>query len=119
MSAHDRGRDQRTLARERLFAELHCWERQLVLRSLDEAIRLIESGKLEKLTEKHIHCIAEYDAVTIDGERFFEKAFSPGKEVAACLAFAREIGWREALDDLRRFRLTVLGRRDCAALGAA
>jgi hypothetical protein len=80
-----------------------------VLRSLDEAIRLIESDKIEKLTGQHIHCIAEYDAITIDGECFFDKAFSSGKEVAACLAFAMEIGWREALEDMVRFRVTVLG----------
>lgn len=96
-------------AKERLLAELHAWERQLVLRSLDEAIRLIESDKVEKLTGQHIHCIAEYDAITIDGECFFDKAFSSGKEVAACLFFAMEIGWREALDDMMRFRVTVVG----------
>jgi hypothetical protein len=64
---------------------------------------------VKKLTGQHIHCIAEYDAITIDGERFFDKAFSSGKEVAACLAFAMEIGWLEALDDMMRFRVTVLG----------
>ena len=103
------GVEQQHLAKERLLAELHNWERQLVLRSLDEAIRLIGSDKVEKVTEQHIHCVAEYDAITIDGECFFDKAFSSGKVVAACLAFAMEIGWREALDDLLRFRLTVLG----------
>jgi hypothetical protein len=96
--------------KEQLVAELHAWQRQLALRSLDEAIRLIESDKVEKLTGQHIHCIAEYDAITIDGECFFDKAFSSGKVVAACLAFAMEIGWREALDDLVRLRATLLGR---------
>jgi len=51
----------------------------------------------------------ELVASSLDGERFFDKAFSSGKAVAACLAYAQEIGWREALDDLRQFRLTVLG----------
>ncbi|HVO24319.1 MAG TPA: hypothetical protein VMW56_11895 [Candidatus Margulisiibacteriota bacterium] len=96
-------------AKEQLLADLHSWERHLKLRSLDEAIRLIESGKIEKLTGQHIHRIAEYDAIRIDGECFFDKAFSGGKEVAACLAFAMEIGWQAALEDLVRFRLTVLG----------
>jgi len=100
---------QQRQAREQLLAELHTWERQLVLHSLDEAIRLIESEKVEKLTGQHIHCIAEYDAITIDGESFFDKAFTTGKAVAACLAFAMELGWREALDDMVRFRVTVLG----------
>lgn len=110
MQAQCSGRvEQQHRAKERLLAELHSWERQLVLRSLDEAIRLIESEKVEKLSEQHIHCIAEYDAIEIDGECFFDKAFSSGKAVAACLAFAMEIGWREALDDMVRFRVAVLG----------
>ena len=100
-----------------MVAELHTWERQLALRSLDEAIRLIESDKVRKLTERHIHCIAEYDAITIDGESFFHKAFSSGKAVAACLAFAMEIGWREVLEDMRQLRLTLLGRGDAAVTG--
>jgi len=97
------------LAKKELLAELRTWERQLVLRSLDEAIRLIGSDKIEKLNDQHIHCIAEYDAITIDGECFFDKAFSGGKPAAACLAFAMEIGWREALDELVRFKVAVLG----------
>ena len=108
---------QRYPAKKELLAELHTWERQLVLRSLDEAIRLIESDKIEKLTDQHIHDIAEYDAITIDGECFFDKAFTRGKEVAACLAFAMELGWREALDDMVRLRATVLGRGPGAAAG--
>jgi hypothetical protein len=104
-----RGVEQQHQAKERLIAELRAWERQLVLRSLNEAIRLIESDKFEKLNGQHIQCIAEYDAITIDGESFFDKAFTSGKEVAACLAFAMEIGWREALDDMMRLRMTLLG----------
>ena len=103
------GVEQRQPAKDELLAELHTWERQLVLRSLDEVIRFIESEKVEKLTGQHIHCVAEYDAITIDGERFFDKAFTRGKAVAACLAFAMEIGWREALDEMVRFRVAVLG----------
>ena len=88
------------------------------MRSLEEAIRLIESDKVEKLTGQHIHCIAEYDAITIDGESFFDKAFTSGKVVAACLAFAMEIGWCEALDDLMRLRVAVLGRSTGAVTGS-
>lgn len=107
--------EQEQPAKEQLVAELHTWERQLALHSLDEAIRLIESDKVDKLTGKHLHCIAEYDAITIDGESFFHKAFSSGKVVAACLAFAMEIGWREVLDDMRCLRMTLLGRGADAA----
>lgn len=104
-------------AKEQLLTELHAWEGQLVLRSLDEAIRLIESDKIEKLTGQHIHYIGEYGAITIDGECFFDKAFTRGKAVAACLAFAMELGWREALDDMVRLRATVLGRGAGAVTG--
>ena len=103
-------------AQSQLLAELHSWERQLVLRSLDEAIRLIESDKIEKLTAQHIHCIAEYDAIAIDGECLFDKAFTTGKEVAACLGYAMEIGWQEVLEDMVRLRLALLGR-DASAEG--
>ena len=96
-------------SKKRLLRELHSWERQLVLQSLNEAIRLMESKKVEKLTDRHLHAIAEYEAIRIDEEVFFDKAFTSGKEVAACLAFAMEIGWQEALDDFVRFRLTVTG----------
>ena len=105
----NRAPQERSPAKQQLLAELHAWERQLAQRSLEEAIRLIQSDKVEKLTGQHIHCIAEYDAITIDGESFFDKAFSSGKAVAACLAFAMEIGWRETLDDLVRLRLTLVG----------
>jgi hypothetical protein len=101
-----------------LLAELHTWERRLVLRSLSEAIRLIESGKAEKLTRQHIHYVAEYHAIKVDGEWFFDKAFSGGKEVAVCLAIAMDIGWREVLDDMLRLRLTVLGAGVSAERGA-
>jgi len=56
-------------------------------------------------------------AITIDGERFFEKAFSSGKAVAACFAFAMLTGWRDALDDPQRYRITALGRGGCVPAG--
>jgi hypothetical protein len=97
-------------ARSELLAELRIWQRQLRLRSLEEAIRLIASDKIEKLTNQHIRCIAEYDAITIDGESFFDKAFSSGKEVAACLGYAMEIGWQEVLEDMVRLHRVLSGR---------
>jgi hypothetical protein len=95
--------------KQRLLAELHNWERQLVVQSLNEAIRLMQSKKAEKLTAHHLHAIAEYGAIQIDEEVFFAKAFTSGKDVAACLGLAMQIGWQEALDDIVRFRLTVMG----------
>lgn len=97
-----------------LLAELRAWEKQLARRALDEAIRLIESGKVEKLNGQHIHCIAEYDAITIDGECFFNKAFSSGKAVAACLGLAMQIGWQEVLEDMVRLRAALGPNADAA-----
>lgn len=91
------------------LADLRAWERKLTLSSLNEAIRLLESEKFSKLTYSHVRCIAEYQPIEIDGESFFEKAFSTGKEVAACLAYALEIGWARVLDDLGRLRLLFRG----------
>lgn len=90
-------------------AEFHGWQRRLTLASVNEAIRLLQSEKFQKLTNQHVHCIAEYRAIEIDDESFFDKAFSTGKEVAACLAFAMEIGWHAVLQDLARLRSTLLG----------
>jgi len=77
------------VGKDRWLDALRGWERYLTLAAVDEAIRLLESDQFEKLTDQHVHCIAEYGAITIDDESFFNKAFSTGKEVAACLACAR------------------------------
>jgi len=100
---HDQGRD-------RWLDALRGWERHLTLAAVDEAIRLLESDQFEKLTDQHVRCIAEYGAITIDDESFFDKAFSTGKEVAACLACARDVGSTAVLEDLSRLRATLLGR---------
>jgi hypothetical protein len=104
-------------AQKELLTELHKRERRLVLQSLNEVIRFIESGKAEKLTREHLHDIAEYGAIKIDEELFFNRAFTSGKEVASCLAIAMDIGWPEALDDMLRLRLTVLGSGAAAEAG--
>jgi hypothetical protein len=100
---HDSGMD-------RWIDALRGWERYLTLAAVDEAIRLLESDQFEKLTDQHVHCIAEYGAITIDGESFFNKAFSTGKEVAACLACARDTGSSAVLEDLTCLRATLVER---------
>ena len=109
MHARRNGAVKYNSASEQLFAELHRWERTLTLPSLNEAIRLLQSEKFQKLTGQQVHCIAEYRSIRIDEESFFEKAFSTGKEVAACLAFAMQFGGSQVLEDMSRLRLTVLG----------
>lgn len=111
MNTRREGAVEQQVERSELLDELHAWQKQLPLPSLDEAIRFIESNKVEKLTEHHIRRIAGYDAITIEGESFFDKAFTSGKEVAACLGYAMQIGWGEVLNDMIRLRLSVRGRR--------
>jgi hypothetical protein len=90
-------------------AELLRWQRRLTLTSLNEIMRLFESGKFRKLTSRHVLLIAEYRPITIDDETFFDKAFSRSKEVAACLGFAMEHGWNDVLDDLACLRAILQG----------
>ena len=65
-----------------MLAELHSFERALTEASLSEAIRLLESDRFEELTAAHIRDVGEYRPIQLGEERFFEKAWSRGKEVA-------------------------------------
>lgn len=87
--------------------DLHRWERALTLPSLCEAIRLLRSDKFRNLTSHHLRCIAEYGAIEIDDETFFDRAFSAGKEVAACLSYAMMYGGQVVLNDMVRLRGTL------------
>jgi hypothetical protein len=87
-----------------LLEELHALEWSALTPALCEAIRLLESEKFDQLTDAHIREIASYRAVDLEDETFFERAFSPGKEAAASLAFALRLGRDTVLDDLQRLR---------------
>lgn len=84
-------------------------QRAITLPSLAEAIRLLESDQFEQLTDEQIRDIGQYRAIEIDSEVFFEKAFTPGKEVAASLGFARMLGRSVVLEDLQRLLRTSMG----------
>jgi len=92
-----------------LFAELQDHERRFTLPALEEAIRLLSSEKFSELTSEHIREVAEYRSIEIGEESFFERAFTPGKEAAASLGFARYLGREPVLEDLLRLRATLLG----------
>jgi hypothetical protein len=89
---------------ELLIAELHRLAAGASLPSLREAIRLLESEQFDALTPEHIRDVAGYRSIELGSERFFHRAFTPGKEAAASLAFARQLGRRVVLDDLQRLR---------------
>lgn len=107
MEKHDRAGEKRDLAERRALDELHELERTITVRSVSEAIRLLESEKFDQLTAEHLRTIAEYGAVEIGDECFFEKAFTTGKEVAGSLGYAKRIGRDVVLDDLRRLRASA------------
>jgi len=59
------------------------------------------------LTEQQVREVAEYRPIEIDGERFFEPAWSRSKEAGAMLGFARLLGADLVRRDLRRLRGSV------------
>jgi hypothetical protein len=89
--------------------ELHGIERHLNLPSVEELIRLLRSDLFERITDAHVRAVGEYGAIELDGESFFARAFSAGKEVAASIALARELGVRQVLADLQALRASMLG----------
>jgi hypothetical protein len=77
--------------------------------AVEELIRLVRSSHFRDLTPQQIRSVGEYESIEIDGERYFERAFSPGKETSSSLALAQMIGRDEALEDLVDLRASLLG----------
>ena len=97
--------------RDTLRAELRSFQSALTEPALTEALRLLESPRFESLTERHVREVAEYRAIELAGERFFERAWSRSKEAAAALGFARLLGSDVVREDLLALAAT-LGRSD-------
>lgn len=89
--------------------ELHCIERYLNLPSVDELIRVLESGRFEALTNAQVRTVGEYGAIELGDELYFARAFSTGKGVAASLALAQALGVDKVLCDLVALRQSMLG----------
>lgn len=75
--------------------------------SLRESIRLLTSEKFHLLNDDHLYDVANYRSIDLDDEVFFERAFTPGKEAAASLGFARHLGRETVLEDLVRLRASL------------
>ena len=97
----------RTNERRLRIEELHALLAAARLPSLGEVIRLIESDRFEALTARHICDVGNYRAIELGDERFFHRAFTAGKEAAASLVFARDLGRDLVLGDLRRLRASL------------
>ena len=109
IQTHDHGIVERDRAMTSMLADLHRLQREIPVRSLTEIIRLLESEKFHELTRAHIRAVAEYHAIKLGEEWFFDKAFTTGKEVAASLGYAMHLGREVVLEDIRRLRATALG----------
>ena len=94
-------------ARNLLVQTLHQMELKLCRASIDELIRLIGSSEFRLLTAEQIRMVGEYQSIEIEGERYFDRAFSPGKEASASLALAQIIGRDEALEDLLNLDISL------------
>ncbi len=92
--------------------ELHQFEGSALSPSLRETVRLLESDRFACLTDADVHEIANYRSVELDEQVFFDRAFTPGKEAAATLAFARRLGRETVLRDLRLLGVTLGWRSD-------
>ena len=95
--------------RERLREELRSFQKELNEPSLREALRLLESPHAAKLTAQHVREVAEYRPIDVAGERFFERAWSRGKEAAAALGFALLLGTDAVREDLLALTAAVSG----------
>jgi hypothetical protein len=102
--------------RASMLDELHKLERVLSVASLSEVIRLLESERFEELTAAQIREVGEYRPIELGEERFFEKAWSRGKEVAAALGFAQQLGREAVRKDLVRLRSSLLGADETEGL---
>lgn len=85
--------------RNRSDAEL-LGSRMLDLRqpALQELVRLLSSDHLVFISGEKINAVGDYHAIEIEGETFFDKPFSTGKEVASVLTIA----WRMGRDKVRQ-----------------
>ena len=87
--------------------ELRSFQSLLTEAALAEALRLLESPLAFELTDKHVREVAEYRPIELSGERFFERAWTRSKEVAAMLGFAQLLGTEVVRQDLLRLAASV------------
>ncbi len=95
--------------RQQLRDELRSFEKLLTEPSLAEALRLLESPLVSELTNEHVREVAEYRPIELSGERFFDRAWSRSKDVAATLGFALLLGTDTVREDLLRLAGSLSG----------
>ena len=91
-----------------LMQLLHEMELQLRPAAIEELIRLLRSSHFYLLTREHIRSIGDYQTIEIQGECYFERSFSPGKETSSSLDLSRMLGRDAALADLLDLRANII-----------
>ncbi|MFT5441433.1 MAG: hypothetical protein ACI8W3_000474 [Myxococcota bacterium] len=102
--------------RNLLIGLLHEMELHLKPAAIEELIRLVGSSHFKELTPEHIRNVAQYQTIEIEGECYFERAFSPGKETSSSLDLARMIGREEALADLIDLHASIIEPTESPAI---
>tara|TARA_B100000745_G_scaffold13411_1_gene9984 strand:- start:788 stop:1333 length:546 start_codon:yes stop_codon:yes gene_type:complete len=73
--------------------------------ALQELIRLISSERFVFLSEEQIPKVGDYHPIEVEGEVFFNKPLSTGKEVATVLRIAWRLGRHAVRRELHDFAL--------------
>ena len=84
---------------------LHSRMKDLRQPALQELIRLISSERFVFLSEEQIHEVGDYHPIKVEGEVFFNKPLSTGKEVATVLRIAWRLGRHAVRRELHSFAL--------------
>lgn len=71
--------------------------------ALQELVRLLSSDRFVFISDEQIYAVGDYYAIEIEGETFFDKPFSTGKEVAAILRIAWRMGRGKTRQELIKF----------------
>lgn len=80
--------------------------------ALQELIRLISSERFVFLSEEQIHKVGDYHPIEVEGEVFFNKPLSTGKEVATVLRIAWRLGRHAVRRELHDFALEWVELRE-------
>ncbi len=86
--------------------------------AFQELIRLLSSEKFGCLYEEQIHKVGDYLPIKVEGEVFFNKPFSTGKEVATVLRIPWRLGRDAVRKELHNFALEWVELKEILGDGA-
>ena len=86
--------------------------------AFQELIRLLSSEKFGCLYEEQIQKVGDYLPIKVEGEVFFNKPFSTGKEVATVLRIPWRLGRDAVRKELHNFALEWVELKEILGDGA-